>query len=201
MVYDRLFQDRTSKKLLEGASPEALIVGAKKNIDIIPADLSLIGINNVPDTLVRGAIKRSGIDKRYDAIIIDPPGYWGSHTRNAVLAADVIVVSGCCSKLDYAATEMYVETLNQLYFETPPNVYVAINAYNTKTSDLGALQSYRDKFAHGDFLTPEPIPCIQSLKRIISNVNYPLHPSVQVRMDRYVDHITGGRFHGETRGE
>jgi hypothetical protein len=62
-----------------------------------------------------------------------------------------------------------------------------MNAFNKKTSLPGIDELYREAF--GDFLVPEPIPYIQSLKKLTADVNYQVAPAVKKRLERFVDYI------------
>ncbi len=190
MVYDRLFQYKTTMDFLQGGEPG--IAKVNENIDIIPSHLNIVQLSNVMDTQLRAQIRKHGLHEKYDFIIIDPPGYWGSHTRNAVFAADTVVIPGSCSKLDFAATELYMQTLGQCYLDI--EIFIVINAFSKKNRDENAQLSYNTSFPK--FIVPEPIPYIQSLKRLTADINYTIHPSVKKRLEKYVDFITGGHFHG-----
>ena len=184
--YEALFKDHTSKDFISGQQWE--VYPAKGNIDIIPADLQIGLLNNIMDSQLKIILRKSGLLEKYDYVIIDPPGYWGPHTRNAIFAADVLVVSGTCSRLDFEATNNYFDMLQQCCIEA--DTYVVVNAFSLKTNGPGVYEKYREKFA--DYLIPEPLPYIQSLKKLTANINYELHPSVKVRLEKYVDYILGG---------
>ena len=185
-VYGKLFCDHTAKDFISGGSPVAY--PAKTNIDIIPADLQIGLLNNIMDSQLKINLKKSGLVEKYDYIIIDPPGYWGPHTRNAIFASDILVVSGTCSKLDLEATKNYFDMLGQCCIEA--DTFVVVNAFNTKANGPGVYEEYQSRF--GEFLVPDPVPYIQSLKRLTANIDYPLHASVKARLEKYVDYIIGG---------
>jgi chromosome partitioning protein len=187
--FGQIMKDFTSMEFLSGnVEGFAGIYRAGENIDIIPGNIKNILLNNIMDTQLKIALKRSGLLERYDFIIIDPPGTWGAHTRNAVFAADTLIIPGTCSRIDYEATALYFQTLRDCCFEG--NALVCINAYNKKTALPGIVEEYRARF--GEYLMPEPIPYIQSLKKLTADVSYPVHPSVKKRLEAYVDYITGG---------
>jgi len=185
-VYGKLFCDHTAKDFISGATP--VMYPVKKNIDIIPADLHIGLLNNIMDSQLKINLKKSGLIEQYDYIIIDPPGYWGPHTRNAIFASDILVVSGTCSKLDFEATRNYFDMLGQCCIEA--DTFVVVNAFSSKTNGPGVYEEYKARF--GEFLVPEPVPYIQSLKRLTADVDYPLHASVKSRLEKYVDYIIGG---------
>jgi cellulose biosynthesis protein BcsQ len=160
---------------------------ARENIDIIPGNIKNMLLNNILDTQLKISLRRSGIAERYDYVIVDAPGYWGSHLRNAVFAADVLVIPGNCSRIDFEVTRLYFSTLQDCGLSA--EVFVCMNSYNAKTSLPGICDLYKAEF--GGFLMPEAIPYIQSLKKLTDDVDYPLHPAVRKRLDSYVDLITG----------
>lgn len=186
VVYDRTFRDRTSKDFLTGGTWQ--IYDAKPGIDIIPSDLQIGLLSNIMDTQLKVAIRKSGLAEKYDYILIDPPGYWGPHTRNAIFAADILVVAGTCSKLDFSATVSYIDMLQQCAIEA--DTYVAVNGFSARANEPGIYEQYQRTF--GDFLVPEPVPEIASLRRMTANPTYEINPAVRVRLERYVDHIIGG---------
>jgi cellulose biosynthesis protein BcsQ len=126
--------------------------------------------------------------EKYDYIIIDPPGYWGAHLRNAVLAADVLVIPSNCSRIDFEVTSLFMDTLKDCDLGDK-EVFVCMNSYSAKSNLPGIIDLYKDAFA--DYLLPFQIPYIQSLKKLTDNVDYPLNGAVKKRLSVYVDYITG----------
>ncbi|MDR2734282.1 MAG: ParA family protein [Spirochaetota bacterium] len=192
--YGRILQDATSMEFLS-ACPEnfAGIYPARKNIDIIPGNIRNMLLNNIMDTQLKISLRKSGLAHKYDYILIDPPGYWGAHLRNAVYASDVIVIPANCSRIDYEVTRLFFDTLQDCGLEGK-EVFVCINASNKKTNLPGIEDMYRQEF--GEFLIPYPIPYIQSLKKITDNVDYPLHAAVKQKLRAVTDHIIKGEANG-----
>jgi cellulose biosynthesis protein BcsQ len=144
-------------------------------------------LNNIMDRQLKNNLKRAGYADRYDFIIIDPPGYWGAHTRNAVFAADTIVIPGACSRIDYEATRLYFRTLRECYIEA--NTLVCVNAFNAESNLPGIYDEYKNEF--GEFLLADPVPYIKSLKKLTSDTNYTIQAATRKRLERSVDAITG----------
>ena len=183
-------KDFTSMDLLSGTGFQGEnkfrgIYRAREYIDIIPSHLKNILLNNITDRQLKNALRKLDISA-YDYIIIDPPGYWGAHTRNAVFAADILVIPGTCSRIDYEATRLFFETLNENFDgdEDGPKRHICVNAYNEKMNLPGIYDEYKKEF--GVFLLPEPIPYIKSLKRLTSDPNYILQPAVKKRLEKFV---------------
>jgi cellulose biosynthesis protein BcsQ len=186
--YGQIMKDFTSMEFLSGNGANFQgIYPARENIDIIPGNIKNMLLNNILDTQLKINLRRSGIAERYDYVIVDAPGHWGAHLRNAVFAADVLVIPGNCSRIDFEVTRLYFSNLQDCGLDT--EVFVCINSYNAKTNLPGICDLYKSEF--GEYLMPEPIPYIQSLKRLVDNVDYPLHPSVKKRLEVYVDCIAG----------
>ncbi len=187
--YNKLFQDITSKNLLsETVNDFKGIYPAKQNIDIIPSCLENNLLNNIMDIQLKINLQKTGIKDTYDYILIDPPGYWCAHTRNAVFCADILILPGTCSSLDFSAIQLYFDILKNCNIEA--DTYVAVNKSNTKTNEPGILEKYQNTF--GDFLIPGTIPDIPSLKRLTENVSYPIHAAVKKRIESYLDYFLQG---------
>jgi cellulose biosynthesis protein BcsQ len=131
-------------------------------------------------------LRRSGLVEAYDYVIVDPPGSWGAHTRNAIFSADTLVIPGACSRIDFEASKLYLRKLQQCYVEA--ETFICVNAFNSESNLPGIYEEYKAEF--GEFLMAEPIPYIKSLKKLTSDVNYPLQAAVKKRLERFVDAIT-----------
>jgi cellulose biosynthesis protein BcsQ len=160
-----------------------------ENIDIIPGNLNNGLLNNIMDLSLKNALKRSGLIKNYDFIIIDPPGFWGVHSRNAVFAADVLVIPGTCSRIDFEASKLFFKTLQQSGVEA--DTFVCVNAYNVKTNLPGIWEMYQKEF--NDFLLEKPVPFIKSLKRLTNDIkNYSIQTNIKNRLNFFINAVTGG---------
>lgn len=187
--FGQVLKDFTSMEFLSGTGENFRgIYPAATNIDIIPGNLNNMLINNMMDRQLKVNLHRGGYAKNYDYIVIDPPGYWGAHTRNAVFASDVLVIPGACSRIDFEASKLYFNTLRQ--YGVDVETFICVNAFNSKSNLPGIYDEYKNEF--GEFLMPEPIPYIQSLKKLTSDVNYPLQAGVLRRLEGFVDTITKG---------
>jgi cellulose biosynthesis protein BcsQ len=187
-IFDLPIRDKTTMEFLtnpvEGFDG---IYPVQENIDLMPGNIKNILLNNLMDTQLKINLRRSGLLEKYDYISLDPPGHWGAHTRNAVFAADVLVIPATCSRIDFEATKLYFTTLRQCYIEA--DAYIAVNEFNVRLNLPGIYEEYQAEF--GGYLVPEPVPYIQSMKRLTDNPDYSLHPTVKRRLDRFVDHIIG----------
>jgi cellulose biosynthesis protein BcsQ len=187
--YGRVFEDVTSMEFLSAVTENfSGVYPARENIDIIPGNIRNALFQNILDTQLRINLRRGGVIGSYDYIIIDPPGTWGSHARNAIFAADTLIIPGTCSRIDFEATRLFFNTLRDCGMEDK-EIYICVNSYSARSNLPGVIDLYKNEFA--DFLLPFQIPCISSLKKLVDNVDYPLAPSVKKQLARYVDYITG----------
>ena len=187
--YGQVLKDFTSMELLSGTGENfSGVYPAKNGIDIIPGNLNNMLINNMMDRQLKVNLNRGGLAGNYEFIIIATPGYWGAHTRNAVFASDVLVIPGACSRIDFEASKLYFNTLRQYGVEV--DSYICVNAFNAESNLPGIYEEYKTEF--GEFLIAEPIPYIKSLKKLTSDVNYPLQAAVKKRLEGFVDTITRG---------
>jgi len=188
--YGQMMRDVTSMELLSG-NPEGFkgIYRARPNIDIIPGNIRNMLLNNIMDTQLKIAIRKNGLSQKYDYILIDPPGYWGAHLRNAVFAADVLVIPAACSRIDYEVTRLFFYTLQDSCIEDK-EVYICLSAYNSKSNLPGIEDTYRSEF--GSFLIPHTIPYVRSLKKLADDVACPLHAAVKKRIEAYIECIIPG---------
>lgn len=189
-VFGQIMKDITSMEFLSaGIENFQGVYNAAKNIDIIPGNIKNVLLNNISDVQLKINLKRSGLAEKYDYIIIDPPGYLGAHTRNALFAADILVIPGTCSRIDYEATRLFFSEVQQYGLDA--DTFVCVNAYSAKTNLPGIFELYQETF--GEFLVPDPVPYIASLKKLTNDFNYPLHAAVRKRLEAFVDYVTGGK--------
>jgi cellulose biosynthesis protein BcsQ len=190
-VFGQVMKDVTSMEFLQSVGIENFqgVYPCAENIDIIPGNIKNVLLNNISDVQLKINLKRSGLADRYDYVIIDPPGYLGAHTRNSLFAADVLIIPGTCSRIDYEATRLFFDEVQQYGLDA--DTYICVNAYSTKTNLPGILELYQGAF--GEFLIPDPVPFIASLKKLTNDFHYPLHAAVRKRLEVFVDYVTGGK--------
>jgi cellulose biosynthesis protein BcsQ len=192
-IYKQILKDYTSLEFITGTWEEFKgVYPAKESIDIIPGNLNNMLMNNIMDLALRNSLKRSGLIDKYDFIIVDPPGYWGAHTRNAVFASDVLVIPGTCSRIDFEASKLYFKTLQTCGIEA--NTFVCVNAFNTESNLPGIYEEYREQFK--EFLLENPIPYIKSLKRMTSDTGYSIQTNVKNRLEFFIEAVLNiGGYH------
>ncbi len=189
-AYGYALRDENSKQLLFGNKVKPYHVKdteAGGSIDIIPADVDLNLVSNCFDTMLKNQIVKNEYAKEYDLCIIDPPGSWCSHTRNAIFAADKLVVCGACSALDFIAT---VSCFNQLKnCMVQADVWVVVTRWNSRVNLDGIIEKYKSEFK--EFLYETPVPEMRSLRRLTADPSTQLHPTVQARLIKFVSDMTG----------
>lgn len=189
-IFGRVLCDQNSRQLLSGQKVRPYNIKAKGfgRIDLIPSDLDLDQLANMMDTQLKIQLKKQGFSDDYDFILIDPPGTWNTQTRNAVFAADSVVVVGNCSPLDLAATEKYFAKLCECYLDA--DVTIVCNSYNKKADPDRIWEQYQAEF--GDYLLKEPIPKMNSLKRLANNPDYHIRADLEERLTAFVKAATQG---------
>lgn len=189
-MYGFELQDETSKSFLSGkmVTPYNIKKSDAAQMDIIPSDLDMNMLANIMDTQLKIQLKKSGFLAKYDYIILDPPGTWNAQTRNAVFAADTIVISGTCSNLDLKATKNYFDQLTNCCLDS--EVFVVCNKFKKELNPEGIFEAYKEAFA--DFLLDFPIPDVKSFKKFVADpIGYKIHPTVKARLEKFVEVVTG----------
>ena len=197
-AYNRALCDQNSKQLLFGANVKPYRIKETQSggcVDIIPADLDLNLMSNCFDMTLKNQIQKNAYESNYDICIIDPPGSWCSHTRNAIFASDKLVVCGAASALDFRATVSCFQQLQNCMVQS--DVSVVITRYNSRVNQDGILEQYQTEFK--EYLYQTPMPEIKSLRRLTADPATPLHPAVQKRLTKFVSDITGGKLNATTK--
>lgn len=186
----KILCDQNSRQLLTGkaVAPYTIKADGTATLDLIPSDLDLDMLANITDTQLKMQIRKQEFESRYDYILIDPPGTWNAQTRNAVFAADSVVVVGKCSPLDFAATANYFTKLQECGIEA--DVTVVCNGYNAAGDPDGIWKQYQEQF--GDYLLKEPVPKMNSLKRLTNNPDYHIRADLEERLAAFVKAATQG---------
>lgn len=182
----KILCDQNSRQLLSGRPTIPYPLKANKNggrLDLIPSDLDLDMIANVTDTQLKLQIKKQGFSDFYDYVLIDPPGTWNAQMRNAIFAAQSVIIAGKCSPLDFAATSNFFDRLNECCIEA--DVRVVCNSYNAASDPDKIFDQYKERF--GEFLLAQPIPKMNSLKRLANNPDYHVRADLAERLLPFVN--------------
>ena len=184
----KVLQEQNSKVLLTGRNviPYTIKKSDNAELALIPSDLDLDMLANITDMQLKMQLKKQGFVDRYDFILIDPPGTWNAQTRNAVFAADNVVVVGKCSPLDFTATQNYIQKLQDCCLDA--DVCVVCNSYNAASDPDNIWDKYKEAF--GDFLVGEPVPKMNSLKRLMNNPDYQIRSDLELRLYDFINAAT-----------
>ena len=195
----KVLQEQNSKILLTGREVTPYTLKKSENgaiLDLIPSDLDLDMLANITDMQLKMQLKKQGFTDRYDYILIDPPGTWNAQTRNAVFASESVIVVGKCSPLDFAATQNYIQKLQDCCIDS--DVTVVCNSYNAASDPDNIWQRYQETF--GELLLKEPVPKMNSLKRLMNNPEYHIRSDLESRLLPFVNAATlGNAMQGEEK--
>lgn len=189
-IYNFVLKEKTSRMLLTGIEVEPYTVkenGKGGSLSIIPSDLNLSMLANIKDTQLKFQIRKQEFEKKYDYVLVDPPGTWNAQTRNAVFASNTVIVVGKCSPLDFAATSNYLNELQECCLDA--EVFVVCNAFNSARDPNNIWQKYQECF--GQFLLPEPIPLLNTFQKIVFDPGYKVQSNVANRLYNFVKTVTG----------
>lgn len=163
-------QGSTSIQLFNGEKVDPLKT-PNPCIDIIPSDERISKISNIGPTELNFYLSEIDLSS-YDFVFIDPPGTMNAITRNALFAADKVVLTGQISESDFRCIghmfkEMKIMGLND------KDVYVQINSSEPRKNQPGIIEKYYENY--GDYILFPPISNMKSIKNLTSDLyNYKL---------------------------
>ena len=181
----KILCDQNSKQLLTGKTVKPYNIKKYENggvLDLIPSDLDLDMLANITDMQLKMQLRKQEFEKKYDYILIDPPGTWNAQTRNAVFASEKIIIAGKCSPLDFAATSNYFAKLQECCIDA--DVTVVCNGYNAGSDPDRIWEHYREQF--GEYLLSSPIPKMNSLKRLTNNPDYHVRKDLEEKLKDFI---------------
>lgn len=182
-VFNMAFKNITSINLLNGETVEPYEVS--KNIDIIPSDMRISKMANLHDGVLKRALKKMDLEK-YDYVFIDPPGTMNSLTRNAMKAADTVIIPAMPSEIDLHATGYVLNEMEEMELESDVNI--VLNGNDPKKN----LDDIYKKFAeqYDGFFYPYPISAMKSLKNLTHDIlNYKLIGKAKTMIDSFVEGV------------
>jgi len=189
-VYDSIGGKYTSIDLLNGDIDftKALWSLQKGQVDIIPSDLKIARLNNISDRVLK--INLSKIDlSRYDYIFIDPPGTMNALTRNAMIAADKIIIPAMFSDIDYQATKLILEEMEMCGVDA--DVQIVLNRYDSKRNTPGIENQFRNDPDLQSFLWSGKVPAMKSISRLTSELStgYSLQGRAKQIMENFTKEV------------
>jgi len=189
-IYGMIGSVYTSVDLLNGSfcifpNPPAI-----KNIDFIPSDLKISRLNNISDRVLKNNLKKliNSRPKGWDYIFIDPPGTMNALTRNAMIAADKIIIPSMFSDIDFQATKLILEEMEMC--GVTADVQIVLNRYDEKRSTQGIEDKFRKDEQFKDFLWSGRIPAMRSISRLTSELStYSLAGKARQIIENFVDEV------------
>lgn len=153
-----------------------------ENLDIIPANLSLYGIefdlpiihHNNPSFKFYNKLQHSlkELKKHYDTIVIDCPPSLGMISTNALYASDGIVIPLPASVIDFTSTVQFFGMLNDILAKIGDKEFAFTKVVVTKfekTENAQTLLSIYRKI-YSDYLCMSFIPTSEAIKKADTNM-------------------------------
>lgn len=157
-------------------------------IDIIPSDLKISKLNNISDRVLKTNIKKCEFGYGYDYIFIDPPGTMNALTRNAMIAADKIIIPSMFDAVDFNATKLILEEMEMC--GVTADVQIVLNRFDEKRSTQGIEDKFRQDKQFKDFLWSGRIPAMRSISRLTSELStYSLSGRARQIIENFVNEV------------
>lgn len=183
VIFNATHNNFTSFNLLSGI--QGVFQKVMKNIHIIPSRLEISKLDNMSQNELAYRLKKMDLSD-FDFIFIDPPGTMNALTRNAICAADKIIVPATPSSIDYAATSLVFDELEMMNIES--DVTVIVNDSMPKTNTPGILEKFAEEYK--EFIYPEIITNMLSLKNLTTNIyTYNFSGIAKGKIDRFVKEV------------
>ncbi|MDD5353110.1 MAG: ParA family protein [Candidatus Omnitrophica bacterium] len=156
---------------------------------IIPSDLRIARLNNISDRVLKTYLSKIKNIDVYDYIFIDPPGTMNALTRNAMVAADKIIIPAMISDIDYQATGLIMEELEMIGVDA--DVKIVLNRFDAKRTPVDAENRFRHDEKLQPFLWPGKIPSMKSICRLTAELltGYSLQGAAKTIIDNFVEEV------------
>jgi chromosome partitioning protein len=186
-VFNKIGENQTSLDLLNGdfCTP---VFTKNKDVDIIPSDLRISRMVNIHDKVLRNGLKKmfEKLSYQYDYIFIDPPGTMNALTRNAIVAADQIIIPAMPSEIDFEATGLITTEMIEMDIEA--DVQIILNGFDSKKNVDNIYKSFREEYP--DHFYRKQISAMKSLKNLTARVNtYNLTGRAKEIIDGFVQEV------------
>lgn len=171
-IYNMIGMNYTSIDLLNGTMPTVKIQSNPINnkIDFIPSRLEISRMMNISDRVLTMNLYKLTIkdEYQYDYIFIDPPGTMNALTRNAIVAADKIIIPAMFSDIDFSATKLIFEEMEMCGAEA--DIQIVLNRFDEKRSAPGIEDRFREDEQFKDFMWQGKISSMRSIARLTSEL-------------------------------
>ena len=188
-VYDSIGGKYTSIDLLNGDIDftKALWL-SRKGLDIIPSDLKIARLNNISDRVLKINISKVNLSS-LDYIFIDPPGTMNALTRNAMIAADKIIIPAMFSDIDYQATKLILEEMEMCGVDA--DIQIVLNRYDSKRNTPEIENQFRNDPDLQSFLWSGKVPAMKSISRLTSELStgYLLQGRAKQIMENFIKEV------------
>ena len=136
-LYCDLLREKTITDVYRGTSSIRDVIQSWHGIDVIPADILLIQVENeIADKKERRNIlfnALSDLDETYDFCIIDTAPGLGLLSVNAIIASDHVIIPIEPNPADIWGLELFMSTLNQIRRAKPDLTYrILLTSYNDR---------------------------------------------------------------------
>jgi chromosome partitioning protein len=190
-IYDKIGGNCTSVDLLNGTFCIFSGVPTMRRIYFIPSDLKISRLNNISDRVLKNNLKKlmnTLVLLEWDYIFIDPPGTMNALTRNAMIAADKIIIPSMFSDIDFQATKLILEEMEMC--GVTADVQIVLNRFDEKRSTQGIEDKFREDPQFKDFLWSGRIPAMRSISRLTSELStYSLVGKARQIIENFVDEV------------
>lgn len=183
-AFNAVGRSSTSIDLLNGdnVTPHGTFI---ENIDIIPSALRISTMANLSERVLKTRLNKMDLSK-YDYVFIDPPGTMNSLTRNAICAADKVIITSMPSDIDYEATWLVIEEMEMMGVEA--DVSIILNGFDAKRN----LDNIKNRFieTYDELFYQPPVSAMKSLKNLTANISkYQLTGRAKEIIDRFVEGV------------
>jgi chromosome partitioning protein len=168
-VYNAIGSKYTSIDFLNGDMFSLGLERSLPELFIIPSNLRISRLNNISDRTLKNAfVKHKNEFSTFDYIFIDPPGTMNALTRNAMVAADSIIIPAMFSDIDFSATKLIFEEMEMCGIDA--DIQIVLNRYDQKRNTAGIEEKFRQDEQFKDFIWPGRIPAMKSISRLTSEL-------------------------------
>lgn len=187
-IYNTVGKPGTSIDLLNGDYQITPHIIRTYHTCIIPSDLKIARLNNISDRVLKNNLKKLDLNN-YDYIFIDPPGTMNALTRNAIIAADKIIVPAMFDAIDFQATKLILEEMEMCGVDA--DIQIILNRYDEKRTPPGLENIFREDKELSPFLWSGKIPAMKSISRLTTELSngYELRGLAKQIMENFVSEV------------
>ncbi len=187
-IFNKVGHSGSTIDLLNSDEPMAYACETE-NIWIIPSDLRISRMSNLSDRTLKVNLKKllgNMPPEYYDYIFIDPPGTMNALTRNAICAADKVIIPAMPSLIDFEATSLVIEEMEMMGVEA--DVSVILNGFNNKKNFQDIESKFSNEFE--DLYFCQPVSEMKSLRNLCANISgYKLQGRAKQIIDDFVREV------------